>query len=89
MTWSPPRKYKGKRSQWPQAAEVTIPYPATIPGRSLKSNHEREAVRQMLFEMEDWCETYCSHEWYSSSYSKWSFAKTSEAVLFKMIFGGK
>jgi hypothetical protein len=89
MSWSPPRKYKGKRSQWPQAAEVTIHYPETLSGRSLNAISSREAVRQMLYEMEEWCETHCSHEWYSAGYSRWSFAKTSEAVWFKMVFGGK
>jgi hypothetical protein len=89
MSWSPPRKYKGKRSQWRQAAEVTIHYPETQPGRSLNAINEREAVRQMIYEMEEWCETHCSHEWHSTGYTRWSFAKTSEAVLFKMTFGGK
>lgn len=89
MSWNPPRKYKGKRSQWRQAAEVTIPYPQTLEGRSLNAINQRTAASRMLYEMEEWCETYCSHEWHADGYSRWSFAKTSEAVLFKMIFGGK
>lgn len=89
MSWNPPRKYKGKRSQWVQAAQVKIPYPETSQGRSLNSIAERASIMAMLAEMEDWCETYCKHEWYSSGFTNWSFAKTSEAVLFKMVFGGK
>ena len=89
MSWTPPRKYKGKRSIWPQAAKVTLPRPEVSQARSLNGIAEREAFNRMLYEMEDWCETYCSHEWHSASRYSWSFAKTSEAVLFKMVFGGK
>jgi hypothetical protein len=89
MSWNPPRKYKGKRSIWPQAATVNLPVPDVSAARSLNGIAEREANRQKLYEMESWCEEFCSHEWHSSSRYSWSFAKTSEAILFKMIFGGK
>ena len=82
MSWNPPRKYKGLRSQYEQAASVKIPYPE-------RNRMYRDNLNEKLSDMEEWCERYCTREWYSSCYSHWSFAKTTEAVLFKMIFGGK
>lgn len=86
MNWCPPRKYKGLRSQWPQAASVKIPYPHHVSNSIFYGN---DTIRLKLYEMETWCEEYCTQEWYSSGFCTWSFAKTSEAVMFKMIFGGK
>lgn len=89
MSWDPPRKYKGRRSQWRQAAAVNMPKHEPTGGRSLNMVAERAERFARQNEMEEWCETYCSQEWHFDGYRGWSFAKTTEAVLFKMIFGGK
>jgi len=85
MQWNPPRKYKGLRTQHAHAIKVTIPSPDEY-NRSLNSSETRYSK---LAEMEDWCEEFCTRNWSSFGYSTWYFDKPTEAVMFKMIFGGK
>lgn len=86
--WSPPRKYKGFRTQYAQAIKVTIPKPEHVPGRSLYAMGANNNTPRLV-EMEDWCEENCKHPWSSFGYSVWYFDKMQEAIMFKMIFGGK
>jgi len=88
-SWSPPRKYKGLRTQFVQAIKVTIPYPDRDHGRSLNTFANRNLVNEKLAEMEDWCEENCTRSWSSSGYCSWYFDRMGEAVMFKMIFGGR
>lgn len=83
MSWTPPRKYKGLRTQHVHAAKVTLPYPDDWRRRGLY------ALNPMIAEMEDWCEEFCTRNWSSTGYSTWYFDKTSEAIMFKLVFGGK
>lgn len=88
MSWSPPRKYKGLRTQYVQAVKVTIPYPERPRGVGIYWGYAA-ANNARLAEMEEWCEENCTRNWSSFGYSTWYFDKASEAVLFKMTFGGR
>jgi hypothetical protein len=88
MTWNPPRKYKGFRTTYTHAIKVTIPYPERISGRSLYAMGANDNSAR-LAEMEDWCEEFCRFSWSSMGYCTWYFDKMQEAIMFKMLFGGK
>jgi hypothetical protein len=92
MSWSPPRKYKGNRTNYVHAIKITIPYPDPGPhygGRSMLMRTGPNPNMVKLAEMEDWCEDNCMANWSSFGYSTWYFDRMNEAVMFKMIFGGK
>jgi hypothetical protein len=78
--WTPPRGYKGLRTGYRQAVRVKLRVP--------EDYHARVAFFARRSEMEDWCEENCHHSWSHVDGFFW-FDKTSEAVLFKMIFGGR
>lgn len=86
MFWSPPRKYKGYRTNHTHAIKVTLPQPDYSTWRSTSMPSE---LTLKGLEMEDWCEENCQHNWSTSGYCTWYFDRMSEAVMFKMTFGGR
>lgn len=78
--WTPPRGYKGLRTIYRQAAKVKIHFSI----EDLRSGYSQ--TRRL--EMEQWCEDNCRYNWSHVDGYFW-FDKTNEAVLFKMIFGGR
>jgi len=86
--WTPPRKYNGLRTQNTHAVKVKIPLPDSPRSLGAYWNH-KDAMNARLAEMEDWCEEHCTRNWSSFGFTTWYFDRTNEAVLFKMIFGGK
>jgi hypothetical protein len=82
MSWSPPPKYKGLRTSYKHAAKVLIPCDVT-------KFRDRLVHNAKYADMIDWCEENCTRNWSSFSYTEWYFDKTNEAVMFKMIFGGR
>ena len=88
MTWNPPRKYKGVRTNYAHAIKVVIPIPERVTRRSLYAMGANDRLPQLLA-MEEWCEENCKFNWSSPGYTTWYFDKMQEAIMFKMIFGGK
>lgn len=88
-TWNPPRKYKGFRTNLVHAIKITIPRPEYVSGRSMSAMDQRGSYTEKLYEMEEWCEDHCTRNWSSMGYTTWYFDRMPEAIMFKMLFGGK
>lgn len=92
MSWSPPRKYKGYRTDLTHAIKVTFPRPSIQEWKQSRSMLTPKGPSEemiQLCEMEQWCEDNCKANWSSMGCYTWYFDRMNEAVMFKMIFGGK
>lgn len=78
--WTPPRGYYGLRTAYRQVVRVKL--------RAPEDWYSRQAFFAGAYEREKWCEENCKHHWSYVDGCYW-FDKTSEAVLFKMVFGGR
>jgi len=78
MDWSPPRGYKGFRTNFRHVVDVHLTWDSKDPHGS----------KQRRYNAEDWCEENCHHHWSFCGSVFW-FESVKEAVLFKMIWGGK
>jgi len=80
MSWNPPRGYKGLRTGYRHAVKVKVFAP--------NDPWNRNTYWLWVNDLEDWCEEHCKHHWSHIDGLFW-FDKVSEAVLFKMTFGGR
>jgi hypothetical protein len=78
-SWTPPLGYKGYRTSYRQACRVKL---IRDPAASAA------LVSHNVVDMYEWCEENCNHPW-SHVDGCWWFDKTNEAVMFKMVFGGR